>query len=61
MAATQLEFELEGTIYLIEKDENGNVISRDPIDSEGFLKIFAEVTPYILESDYLESILEYNE
>ncbi len=61
MDETQLEFELEGTIYLIERDSEGNVVSRDPIDGEGFLQIFAQVAPYILDSNFLEDQLDFLE
>lgn len=58
MDSTNLEFELEGTIYLIERDDKGNILSRDPIDGQGFMQIFAKTIPYILESNYLNNILD---
>ena len=58
MEPTNLEFELDGTIYLVERDKDNKIISRDPIDGEGFLQIFAQVAPYILDSDYLKNLLK---
>ena len=38
-----VSLELDGHVYVVEKDDDGNVISRDEIDGEVVLKLLLSV------------------
>jgi hypothetical protein len=52
------ELELDGKIYLVTRDEKGEVLSRDELDGETCLKVMVAVLDDSLQHPYLEKLVE---
>ena len=55
------ELELDGHIYIIEYDDNDNIVSRDEIDGEAVLRLLLGVLSDALENPFLDKILAAKE
>lgn len=52
------ELELDGKIYLITRDAEGNVVDKDQLDGELCLKVMIAVLDDSLKHPYLEKLVE---
>lgn len=55
--AASSELELDGKIYLITKDNDGNVISKDELDGETCLKVIVAVLDDALSNPLLDQVV----
>lgn len=52
------ELELDGKIFLVGKDEKGDVVSRDQLDGELCLKVVVAVLDDALKHPYLDKLFQ---